>query len=173
MGGDGGNVNHAVFYAQTGGPPGSAFQLSFRVVGGIVKAEGHPDAVVPVGPVQGYAGVQSPLSSTAVSILSMVWITGGGFPDCVRLLRSAGCRRGGEAAFHLQPPRGNGGHQIIRDAVDDLFIKSRVVAVGGQVVFERFGFHALFRRNVGDRQVTGIRLTGNGAEGGKIHGCPA
>ena len=48
MGGDGGTVNHAVFYAQTGGLPGSAFQLSFRVVGGIVKAEGHPDAVVPV-----------------------------------------------------------------------------------------------------------------------------
>lgn len=60
MGGDGGDVNHAVLYAQAGGLPGGAFQLPFRVVGGVVKAEGHPHAVVPVRPVQGYAGVQPP-----------------------------------------------------------------------------------------------------------------
>ena len=75
---------------------------------------------------------------------------------------------GGEPALHLQPAGGDGRHEVIRDAVDDLFVEGGIVAVGGQVVLEGLGFHTVSVRYVGDRQVAGVRLAGDGAEGGKF-----
>ena len=60
MGGNRGDVDNAVFYAETGRLPRGAFQLPFGVVGGVVKAEGQLHVVVFVRPVQGRAGVQAP-----------------------------------------------------------------------------------------------------------------
>lgn len=169
MGGHRGNVDHAVFHAQAGRLPRGAFQFPFPMVGGVIETQGQLHMVMPGGPVQGHAGVQAPAEQHGCFHL----VHGGALKGTVFrvVFRHGGqldAAAGGKTAFHLQPAGGDGGHQVVRDAVDDLFVKGGIVAVGGQIIFEGLGFHAVLVRNVNDRQVAGVRLPGDGAQGGKL-----
>lgn len=134
------------------------------MVGGVVEAEGTGDAALPGGPVQGNGGVESSAEQDCDGLRS-----GHGVQRAVfRLvlgdggeLDAAACA---EAAFDFHPCGMDGGDEVIEDAVDDLLVESRVVAIGGEVVFEGFRFYAMFRRAVGDGEVARVRLPGDGAE---------
>ena len=78
---------------------------------------------------------------------------------------------GGEAAADEGLAGGGGGDEVVEDAVDDGFVEGGVVAVGGEVEFEGFGFDAEGVGDVEDLDVGGVGLTGDGAEGGEVGGA--
>lgn len=73
-----------------------------------------------------------------------------------------------KSTYNLHPCWGDGGNEVIQDAVDDLLIEGGVVAVGGEVVLEALRFNAGFSGAVSDGEVAAIGLSRDGAEGAKL-----
>lgn len=73
-----------------------------------------------------------------------------------------------ESAAHRHALRRTHGDEVVEDAVHDLFIERRRVSEGGEVIFERLGFHATGGRHVFDHDLGVIRLAGYRTDRGKI-----
>lgn len=154
------------------------------VVAAVVEGEGACDGVVLLGPVEGGGGVQTAGEEYGyVHGGAALWkkgrkrwcmgkkrrnLEGAVFGLVLGDGGELDAAAGAKAAFYFHPGGGDGGDEIVEDAVDDLFVEGGVVAVGSEVVFEAFGFDALVCRAVGDGEVAGVRLAGHGAEGGEL-----
>lgn len=162
--GNGGDVNLMVGDAEMFRLPAGAGEFMAGVVAAVVKCQGSGYLVVPAGPMESGGGIQPAgeenrdIHGSEGAVFRLVFGDGG------ELDAAAGAK----AAFHFHPHRGDGRHQVIQDAVDDLLIESRVVAVGDEVIFQALGFHNFLSRAVGDGQVAAVRLPGDGAEGGEL-----
>jgi len=54
--------------------------------------------------------------------------------------------------------------EIVEDAVDDGFVEGGVIAIAGEIEFERLCLHTALIRNVEYLYMCGIWLAGHGAE---------
>lgn len=59
---------------------------------------------------------------------------------------------------------GDGGDDVLQDAIDDFLIEGLMIAKRGEVEFERLGLDAHLIGNVADLDARGIGLTSDGAE---------
>lgn len=64
--------------------------------------------------------------------------------------------------------RGNGFHEVIEKRVDDSFVECAMISEREQIEFEGFAFQALPIRHVANPDVSEIRLSGDGADGGEF-----
>ena len=74
----------------------------------------------------------------------------------------------GELATNRCPARSGGGHQIIEDAIDDIFVEGRGIPEAGEVKLHGFGFDAPLIRHIRNVQAGGVRLAGDGAQGAEF-----
>ena len=82
--------------------------------------------------------------------------------------RQADPAAGGEFRSHDHFPGGACPNEVVEDVVCDRFIESALIAIRGEVKFERFCFNAAFCRPVIDRDPREIGLASDRAERGEI-----
>ena len=78
-----------------------------------------------------------------------------------------------ELAFDFHFSRMADPHQVIQDAIDDLFVEGVNVAVGGEIKLERFGLDALLVRDVINQDFSKVGLTRHGAKRSKFRAMNA
>jgi len=73
-----------------------------------------------------------------------------------------------KATYNLHPCWGDGGNEVIQNAVDNLLVEGGVVAVGREVVLEALRFNACFSGAVSDGEMAAIGLSRDRAESAKL-----